>query len=131
QRLDIPAGPQHLDGAQALEYVRSRHSDLLGDFGRSARQQSVLIALKKKLNDTTLLDKLPDLAADLQGSVLTSLTLGQIVSLANFAKGLQPTDFHQYVLGIPNYGTYGTVEGKSVVLPNWAAINQALHQIFP
>ncbi len=131
QRLDIPAGPQHLDGAAALEYVRSRHSDLLGDFGRSARQQSVLIALKKKLNNGTLLNKLPDLAADLQGSVLTSLTLGQIVSLANFARGLQPTDFHQYVLGIPHYGTYGTVDGKSVVLPNWAAINQALHQIFP
>jgi LCP family protein required for cell wall assembly len=130
QRLDIPAGPQHLDGATALEYVRSRHSDLLGDFGRSARQQSVLLALKKKLDNSTLLSKLPELAADLQGSVLTSLTLGQIVALANFAKGLHSTNFHQYVLGIPRYGSYGTVDGRDVVLPNWAAINQTLRQIF-
>ncbi len=131
QRLDIPAGPQHLTGEQALNYVRSRHSDLQGDFGRSARQQSVLIALKKKLDSGTILNNLDALAADLQGSVLTSLTLGQMVSLANFAKNLQPTDFHQYVLGVPTYGWYGRVNGKSVVEPNWAAINQTLRQIFP
>jgi LCP family protein required for cell wall assembly len=131
QRLDIPAGPQHLTGQQALDYVRSRHSDLLGDFGRSARQQSVLIALKKKLDSGTLLNKLGELATDLQGSVLTSLTLGQMVSLANFAKNLHPTDFHQYVLGVPTYGSYGTIHGKSVVEPNWSAINQVLREIFP
>ncbi len=130
QRLDIPAGPQHLNGEQALDYVRSRHSDLLGDFGRAERQQSVLIALKKKLNSGTLLTHLDSLAADLQGSVLTSLTLGQIVSLANFARSLQPTDFHQYVLGVPTYGSYATVDGKSVVEPNWSAIGQTLRQIF-
>lgn len=131
QRLYIPAGPQHMNGTEALSYVRSRHSDLLGDFGRSARQQSVLIALKKKLNNGTILDKLGELASDLQGSVLTSLTFGQIVSLANFARGLQPTDFHQYVLGVPNYGYYAQVNGKSVVEPIWSTINQALKQIFP
>ncbi len=130
QRLYIPAGPQHLNGAEALSYVRSRHSDLLGDFGRSARQQSVLIALKKKLNNATLLDRLPDLANDLQGSVLTSLTLGQIISLANFAKGLHSTDFAQYVLGVPNYGSYDQVGDASVVQPNWPAINQTLQKIF-
>ncbi len=52
----------------------------------------------------TLLNKLGDLAADLQGSVLTSLTLEQIVSLANFAKAFSvdwtvtaPTCFALYV----------------------------------
>ena len=34
--------PQQLNEEQALEYVRSRHVDLVGDFGRSARQQQVL-----------------------------------------------------------------------------------------
>ncbi|HEY7350848.1 MAG TPA: LCP family protein [Ktedonobacterales bacterium] len=131
QRLYIPAGPQHLNGVEALNYVRSRHSDLLGDFGRSARQQSVLIALKKKLDSGTLLNRLDELAKDLQGSVLTSLTLGQMVSLANFAKNLHPTDFQQYVLGVPEYGYYDQLEGKSIVQPIWSAINQTIHQIFP
>ncbi len=131
QRIDIPAGPQHLDGAAALEYVRSRHSDLLGDFGRSARQQSVLLALKKKLDEETLLSKINDLATDLQGNVLTSLTLGQIVSLANFTRTLQSTDFHQYVLSAPAYGSFGQVGSQSVIQPNWAAIHATLRRIFP
>ncbi|HLV98840.1 MAG TPA: LCP family protein [Ktedonobacterales bacterium] len=131
QRLDIPAGPQHLTGEQALDYVRSRHSDLLGDFGRSARQQSVLVALKKKLDSGTIINKLDALTVDLQGSVLTSLTLGQMVSLANFARNLQPMDFHQYVLGVPTYGSYGMAHGEAVVKPNWSAIDQTLRHIFP
>jgi LCP family protein required for cell wall assembly len=130
QRLYIPAGPQHLDGEQALNYVRSRHSDLLGDFGRSQRQQSVLIALKKKLDDPAIFGKLDQLATDLQGSVLTSLSLGQIISLANFAKGLSSSDFHQYVLGVPTYGYYDQVDGQAVVQPIWSAINPTLRQIF-
>ncbi|HEU5198553.1 MAG TPA: LCP family protein, partial [Ktedonobacterales bacterium] len=79
KRLDIPAGPQHLDGLTALEYVRSRHSDLTGDFGRSARQQSLLLALKKKLEDPAVFTKLDQFADDLQGSVLTSLSIGQVL----------------------------------------------------
>jgi polyisoprenyl-teichoic acid--peptidoglycan teichoic acid transferase len=37
QRLYLASGPQHLDGEQALEYVRSRHADLVGDIGRTQR----------------------------------------------------------------------------------------------
>jgi LCP family protein required for cell wall assembly len=130
QRLYISAGPQHLDGQTALNYVRSRHSDLLGDFGRAARQQSVLVALKRKLNDSSILGNLDQLAADLQGSVLTSLTISQVVQLANFTRGLQSSNFHQYVLGVPTYGYYDHAEGKSVVQPIWSAINRTMRQIF-
>jgi LCP family protein required for cell wall assembly len=131
QRLYIPAGPQHLDGATALEYVRSRHSDLTGDFGRSQRQQSVLVALKKKLNNPAILGQLDELANDLQGSVLTSLTIPQIVWLANWARGLKNTDITQLVLSEPTYGYGAVVSGKDVIQPNWPAINQTVRQIFP
>ncbi len=131
KRLDIPAGPQHLDGRTALEYVRSRHSDATGDFGRSARQQSVLAALKKKLDDPTLLTKLDEFATDLQGSVLTSLQINQVVQLAQFARSLKSSDIKQVVLSPPDYGQLGNADGKSVVLPNWGAINEAVKQIFP
>jgi LCP family protein required for cell wall assembly len=136
QRLYIPAGPQHLDGITALEYVRSRHSDLAGDFGRSQRQQSVLVALKKKLNNSEILAHLGDFANDLQGSVLTSLTIPQIVWLANWAKALPSNALAQKVLSVPDYGSFQDVptaggDTKSVIQPNWAAINQAVRQIFP
>jgi len=131
QRLYIPAGPQHLDGATALEYVRSRHSDLTGDFGRSQRQQSVLVALKKKLNNPAILGQLDELANDLQGSVLTSLTIGQAVQLAQFAKDLKSTNIKQFVLSVPTYGYYDHADGQSVVQPIWSAINPLVKQIFP
>ena len=40
-RVYIPAGIQHMTGAEALVYARSRHSGQ-GDFDRAARQQRVL-----------------------------------------------------------------------------------------
>src|SRR5205085_7001913 len=42
-RIAVLPGPQHLDGVHALQYVRSRHNDLQSDFGRSRRQQQVLL----------------------------------------------------------------------------------------
>jgi len=130
QRLYIPAGPQHLDGATALDYVRSRHSDLTGDFGRSARQQSVLIALKKKLDVGTIFNNLDGLAQDLTGSVITSLSIPQVLSLANFARGLKSSDFVQVVLSAPTYGTETQVDGKDVILPNTGAIGDEVRAIF-
>src|SRR5690348_15037868 len=56
KRLYLPPGPQHLTGEQALEYVRSRHADLVGDIGRTQRQQQVLEALKQKLTVTSILN---------------------------------------------------------------------------
>jgi polyisoprenyl-teichoic acid--peptidoglycan teichoic acid transferase len=44
-----PAGPIHLDGKNALIYVRSRDTPGSNDYYRDSRQQDVLIALEKKL----------------------------------------------------------------------------------
>ncbi len=40
--VDLPAGCVNMDGATALGYVRSRHADDSGDFGRIERQQRFL-----------------------------------------------------------------------------------------
>jgi LCP family protein required for cell wall assembly len=135
QRLYIPAGPQHLDGVTALEYVRSRHGDLLEDVGRTARQQEVLLALKKKLDTPDLLTHLDSLATDLQGSVLTNLSLAQVLALANILRLLPDQAFSQYVLGLPGYGSgalVNTPNGQEwVEQPDWGAIRQTMHQLFP
>ncbi|MBI3955840.1 LCP family protein [Candidatus Gottesmanbacteria bacterium] len=46
-------GPQHMDGEQALTYVRSRHAegDEGSDFARGRREQEVLVALTQKLKN--------------------------------------------------------------------------------
>ncbi len=136
QRLYLAPGPQHLNGQQALEYVRSRHADLVGDFGRSARQQQVLVALKSKLDNPAIFSKLSTIANELKGSVKTDMQLSDVLQVMNFARGLDVNSIHRLVLG-PPYSTAGTAPtdsgtdaGVSVVFPNCAKILTALQQLF-
>ncbi|MDE3078095.1 MAG: LCP family protein, partial [Chloroflexota bacterium] len=47
--IHFNAGRQHMNGERAIEYARSRHSLQDGsDFGRSRRQQRLLLAIKEK-----------------------------------------------------------------------------------
>jgi LCP family protein required for cell wall assembly len=76
--LDLGGGPQVLDGAAALAYVRSRHYEELldgvwtpapGDLGRIERQHQVLRALLERVPDRcSALDCLDELVA-LSGAV--------------------------------------------------------------
>ena len=70
QRVAVLAGPQHLDGIHAMQYVRSRHGDLQSDFGRSQRQQQVLLAIRQKAKQINPED-IPNLAAAIGGEVKT------------------------------------------------------------
>jgi LCP family protein required for cell wall assembly len=135
QRIFIPPGPQHLDGETALEYVRSRHGDLLGDVGRATRQQELLLALKHKLDNREIFVHLEEIATNVQGSVLTSLSMQQVLELARFARGLSSQDLTQMALGVPEYG-YGAMidapEGNIwVEEPLWGAIYQTIYQVYP
>ena len=47
-RLFVPAGVQHMTGAEALDYARSRKST--SDFERGARQQRVIVSLRQQLD---------------------------------------------------------------------------------
>ena len=47
EHLLIEPGPQHLDGADALRFARTRHAD--SDFYRDQRQQEVIQALRTQL----------------------------------------------------------------------------------
>jgi len=135
QRVYIAPGPQHLDGKAALEYVRSRHSDLLGDIGRTARQQELLLALKQKLDTREIFVHLEEIAIDLQGSVLTSLSMQEVLELASYARGLSSQDFTQMTLGLPDYGYAAMIDSPEgniwVEEPLWRAIYQTIYQVFP
>jgi len=47
--INLPAGCQNLAGANALGYVRSRHTDATSDLARVKRQREFLSALTKKI----------------------------------------------------------------------------------
>lgn len=49
ETFELKKGLQNLDGSTALKYVRERHDDPEGDFGRAKRQQQVIQAVKNKV----------------------------------------------------------------------------------
>ena len=140
QRLYIAPGPQHLDGQEALEYVRSRHADLVGDIGRTNRQQAVLAALKKKLTLVNVVSHLTQLIGDLQGKVYTDLSEQEMLSFANFGRVLPDSAVQHLTLGPGSgnhdYGDYTNVfdpsagAEQSVVVPNCANIQPVMNRIF-
>jgi polyisoprenyl-teichoic acid--peptidoglycan teichoic acid transferase len=140
KRLYIAPGPQHLDGQEALEYVRSRHSDLVGDIGRTQRQQQVLEALKLKLNVTTIIADIPQLLSDLSGNIYTDLTDAEMLAFANYGRTLINNPIQTVTLGVgagnQDYGDLETIYDPSVgadqdiVQPNCINIQPEINSIF-
>jgi LCP family protein required for cell wall assembly len=128
QRVAVLAGPQHLDGVHAMQYVRSRHSDLQSDFGRSKRQQQVLQAIRLKAKQLAPED-IPALAAAIGGELKTSIGLDKVARLVPLAATFDNPDAIRQVLLLPPY-THGGGPGDSVT-PNWEAILPLVHQYFP
>jgi polyisoprenyl-teichoic acid--peptidoglycan teichoic acid transferase len=133
ERVNVLAGPQHLNGVQAMQYVRSRHSDLQGDVGRSKRQQAVLIALRAKAKYLNASD-IPDLATTFSGQFKTSIPLSRIRSLLPLATALSdPNQVKQVFLDGSPYYTAETLPAPvgDALRPNWSAILPLVHQDFP
>ncbi|MHB8600736.1 MAG: LCP family protein [Ktedonobacteraceae bacterium] len=134
KRLDLAPGPQHLDGPTALEYVRSRHADLVGDFGRSARQQQVLSQLKTKLQNPGIIGQLPTLANDLNGYVTTDMALPQVFQLMNFARTINQSTIKQVILDgsySRTVNSYQTSYGpQDIVVLNCSTVQPLITQLF-
>lgn len=82
KRIQFPVGKQHMEGGDALAYVRSRHSSSGGDFSRSKRQQNVLLALREKLFTLDALEKIPEFYKTMIALVDTDLDIDMISTLA-------------------------------------------------
>lgn len=73
-QMDMHAGYQHLDGEEALKYVRIRHCD--SDFGRMGRQQKFLKAVMDKLLRLSSVFRIPQLANIASQNIRTDSDLG-------------------------------------------------------
>ena len=69
-----------MEGAEALKYVRSRHSS--SDFDRSRRQVEVLTGIRKKLFELEALSHIPDFFKKVNQHVTTDLNLEILEYLA-------------------------------------------------
>lgn len=86
-RIDIKPGLQLMDGTTAVEYARTRHPD--SDYGRQARQQQVLMAIRDRALQVNVIPRLPSLLPELGKLVETNLSPGDILQLANWGRDLK------------------------------------------
>lgn len=94
------AGPQHMDGATALVYSRSRHSlqnDEGTDFARSKRQALVIEGVMTKLKSMGVVGNLTQVShylSILGDNITTNMSTAEMVSFATTLKDVSPqTDY--------------------------------------
>ncbi len=132
ETFNLSRGMQHLDGATALKYARSRHSS--SDFSRSARQQQIIVAMAEKAKKEKLhsdVSAISELFGILKEHVATTLGMREIIALAAAGGDIDKTQVVSMQLSDRN-GLYNSVpepggllyapprdlfEGASVLLP--------------
>ncbi len=122
--IDIEAGPQILNGEQALQYVRFRQ-DELGDITRVSRQQTFLKALVEKCASPSMIPKLPQVISAVGECIETDLPTRYIVRLSfrymNALSNLNSTT-------LP--GWFADINGVSYWAPDQEAINTLINEEF-
>jgi LCP family protein required for cell wall assembly len=101
ERIYIPSGIQHMDGAQALRYARSRHTST--DFDRAQRQQRVLLSLREQADPAELIPHLPELVNALKQAVRTDIPIDQLDELLGLASDIDTRSIRSYVFAPPLY----------------------------
>ena len=127
-RLFIPPGPMLLDGRTALMYARSRHGE--NDFGRSKRQQRVLMALRERATQMNIVTKIPTLLGIAQKAIATDLRAEEMVQLGRLGLEIERDRIKTVVVD----GTYATPflgpNGEDLLMPSRQAIQQAILRAF-
>jgi LCP family protein required for cell wall assembly len=124
----IPAGPQHMDGATALIYARTRHAD--SDFGRSQRQQQILRALVARVVQPGVWPRLPAAWAVARAYFATNLNEVDFATILLAVLLVRPEGIQSYAINQDMTTPFTTASGAQVLLPRWEVIWSLVNQIF-
>lgn len=127
-RLFLPPGPILLDGKSALMYARSRHSE--SDFGRSRRQQQVLVALRERALQMGIVSKVPALLAIANKAITTDIDTGSIVALGRLGLEMDRNRIKTLVVDETMALPYKGPNGEDLLQPNRQAIQGAILRSF-
>jgi LCP family protein required for cell wall assembly len=81
--VEFLPGMQHMNGARALQYARTRHAD--SDFYRNKRQMQVIVAARNKAIALDVVPKIPSLLSTFLSAVDTDIPVTAIPALAKSA----------------------------------------------
>jgi LCP family protein required for cell wall assembly len=129
-RVYVPTGVQHMTGAEALIYARSRHGS--SDFDRAARQQRVILSLRQQADFATLArpDVLSSLVAATKGALKTDFPVDKVSQLIELGQRIDIGNVRSFVFAPPYYGSEGYVNGSYVLQANVPRIRQAARSAF-
>ncbi len=104
-RVYIPTGVQHMTGAQALIYARSRHGS--SDFDRGARQQRVILSVREQTDIAALArpDVLAALISQVKSAVHTDFPVSKVPQLLELANRIDISNIRSMVFAPPYYST--------------------------
>lgn len=132
-QLDVPtggwnAGTYHLDGAQALEFVRERSSS--DDFSRMKRTQILMVSLAARALQPESWASLPKFLYSAFQAVDTNIPIWQFPRLV-FALVRAPLfGIDTQVISREMVLPFQTAGGAQVLAPNWDAIRPLLSEMF-
>lgn len=138
--FSIKAGTQTMNGATALKYARCRKGNCGNDFGRAARQQEVLMAMRTKalqLSTLTNPAKLAGMIDTIGSHVRTDLSTEELTRLAEILKDVDTSKVRSKVVDADEEKLVQTanIAGASVVIPvggdgKFGPIQDFAHSLF-
>ncbi len=140
QTVSFKAGKQHMDGAKALQFVRSRHGNNGegSDFARSARQQLLMVAVRDKLLSLQTLGdprKLANLYKSVTSNIQSDLNAWDLIKLAPLAEDFDPNNIERHTLtnGPQGLLTDTHINGSYLLFPirnDWKPIKALVQHPF-
>jgi polyisoprenyl-teichoic acid--peptidoglycan teichoic acid transferase len=95
--INLKPGRQHLNGDQALQFLRYRY-DELGDIGRVQRQQALLRSLVEQSFRPGTLRRLPQVIDVVKGNVDTNLSVDELMGLCGFLSQVKRSQVQMLML---------------------------------
>lgn len=123
--VSLKQGTQQLNGKELLGYARFRQ-DAEGDFGRVARQQKVIDALKSELLSPANAKNLPKFIGAAQGYMTTDLTSAQELKMALSVAAGGGVEIEKMTIPVEGTYTFNSYQHAGSVLEINQQQNQAL-----
>ncbi|MBT3389880.1 MAG: LCP family protein [Chloroflexi bacterium] len=132
-KIKLQPGVQTMPGEYVLAYARARHTEG-GDFDRAARQQQVVMAIRQRILDLSLLpvlvQKAPEMYQQLSSGINTNLTLDQVIQLAWLAQEIPTENIYNRVIG-PDQVQFGkSPTGLDILKPIPDQIRVLRNEVF-
>jgi len=122
----VKAGPQHMDGPQALGYSRVRVD---GDLKRIDRQQIVIRAVAAKSVSLGYVTKLPELWEAYRHAFRTDIDSGRIPGFALLARNLDLENIETFSLGPTMFGSLSE-DGQLILLADQDRMYDVIDRFF-